>query len=339
MLRWKFDYEEAFMKQHNKQKPYLDNGLVQLIRGNLGILIGFAIMCIFLTIYTDSFATSKNIFNVMRQISTNVFLACGVSMVILIGGIDLSVGSIIAISGCLCAGLITNNGMVSGLAIAVSIMVGTVVGVVNGFIVANTKIPPFIVTLAMMNIGRGFVRIYTDATTILVDDELFRWIGSGKVFGNIPVQLIFVIIVIVITAMILNKTKFGRNIYAVGDNEMAAIYSGINAKKVTFIVFTLSGFFAACAGILSAARTYSGQFSVGEGAEMDAISAIVLGGTSMSGGISTISGTVIGCLVIGVLNNGMNLLGIDSSWQYVVKGLVVLLAVYIDYLKKSKNKY
>lgn len=322
-------------KQMNKDTG---NEIIKLIKGNLGILIGLVIMCIALTVITDSFATSRNIFNVMRQISVNVFLACGMTMVILIGGIDLSVGSIIAISGCLSAGFITNNGIPAFPAILLAIAIGTAVGAVNGFIVANTKIPPFIVTLAMMNIGRGFARIYTKATTILVDDDLFIWIGSGKLFGNIPIQILFMFAVILVTGLLLNRTKFGRNIYAVGDNRMAAVYSGINAKKVTFLVFTLSGLFAACAGVLSAARTFSGQFSVGDGAEMDAISAVVLGGTSMTGGVGRISGTIIGCLVIGILNNGMNLLGIDSSWQYVVKGLVVLLAVYIDYIKKEKSR-
>ena len=328
------------MDQSAKKKESLwrENGIIKIVRSNLGILIGLRIMCIGLTFISDSFATSTNIFNVLRQISVNVFLACGMTMVILIGGIDLSVGSVIAISGCLCAGLITNNGIPSGLAIILAIIIGTLVGAVNGLIIANTKIPPFIVTLAMMNIGRGFARIYTNATTILVNDELFIWIGSGKIFGEIPVQLLFMVVVVIITGLILNKTKFGRNIYAVGDNQQAAVYSGINSKKVIFLVFTLSGLFAACAGILSAARTFSGQFNVGDGAEMDAISAVVLGGTSMTGGVGRISGTLIGCLVIGILNNGMNLMGIDSSWQYVVKGIVVLLAVYIDYIKKEKSK-
>ena len=328
------------MDQSAKKKESLwrENGIIKIVRSNLGILIGLLIMCIGLTFISDSFATSTNIFNVLRQISVNVFLACGMTMVILIGGIDLSVGSVIAISGCLCAGLITNNGIPSGLAIILAIIIGTLVGAVNGLIIANTKIPPFIVTLAMMNIGRGFARIYTNATTILVNDELFIWIGSGKIFGEIPVQLLFMVVVVIITCLILNKTKFGRNIYAVGDNQQAAVYSGINSKKVIFLVFTLSGLFAACAGILSAARTFSGQFNVGDGAEMDAISAVVLGGTSMTGGVGRISGTLIGCLVIGILNNGMNLMGIDSSWQYVVKGIVVLLAVYIDYIKKEKSK-
>ena len=145
------------------------------------------------------------------------------------------------------------------------------------------------------------------------------------------------IVVIIISALILNRTRLGRNIYAVGDNAQAASYSGINSKKVTLTVFIIMGFFAACAGILSSARTFSGQFNVGEGAEMDAISAVVLGGTSMTGGVGYLSGTIIGCIVIGVLNNGMNILGIDSSWQYVVKGVVVLIAVFIDYLKKMRE--
>jgi len=307
------------------------------IKSNGGIIIGLIIICIILGIMTDSFLTVRNFTNIMRQISINVILACGMTMVIILGGIDLSVGSIIAVSGCLCCGLITNTGMPSAVAIPISILAGTLVGIFNGFVISRTTIPPFIVTLAMMNIGRGFARIYTKATTILVDDDLFTFIGSGTVLGGIPIHIIYMIIVIAVSALILNRTRLGRNIYAVGDNKQAASYSGINAKKVTMIVFVIMGFFASCAGILSSARTFSGQFNVGEGAEMDAISAVVLGGTSMSGGIGHLSGTIIGCIVIGVLNNGMNILGIDSSWQYVVKGVVVLLAVFIDYLKKIRE--
>lgn len=307
------------------------------LKTNGGIIIGLIIICIILGIMTDSFLTIRNFTNIMRQISINVILACGMTMVIILGGIDLSVGSIIAVSGCLCCGLITNTGVPSYAAIPISILAGTLVGVFNGVVISRTTIPPFIVTLAMMNIGRGFARIYTKATTILVDDELFTFIGSGTVLGGIPIHIIYMVIVIVVSALILSRTKLGRNIYAVGDNKQAAEYSGIHAKKVTMIVFIIMGFFAACAGIISSARTFSGQFNVGEGAEMDAISAVVLGGTSMSGGIGHLSGTIIGCIVIGVLNNGMNILGIDSSWQYVVKGIVVLLAVFIDYFKKIRE--
>ena len=312
-------------------------GFVDSIKRNGGIIIGLLIICAILTVMSDSFLSPQNFANIMRQITVNVILACGMTMVIILGGIDLSVGSIIAVSGCLCCGLITNVGMPSVAAIPLSILAGTLVGVFNGVIISRTTIPPFIVTLATMNIGRGFARIYTKATTILVDDELFTFIGSGKLFGNIPIHFAYMIVVIIISALILNRTRLGRNIYAVGDNAQAASYSGINSKKVTLTVFIIMGFFAACAGILSSARTFSGQFNVGEGAEMDAISAVVLGGTSMTGGVGYLSGTIIGCIVIGVLNNGMNILGIDSSWQYVVKGVVVLIAVFIDYLKKMRE--
>lgn len=312
-------------------------GFVDSIKRNGGIIIGLLIICAILTVMSDSFLSPQNFANIMRQITVNVILACGMTMVIILGGIDLSVGSIIAVSGCLCCGLITNVGMPSVAAIPLSILAGTLVGVFNGVIISRTTIPPFIVTLATMNIGRGFARIYTKATTILVDDELFTFIGSGKLFGNIPIHFVYMIVVIIISALILNRTRLGRNIYAVGDNAQAASYSCINSKKVTLTVFIIMGFFAACAGILSSARTFSGQFNVGEGAEMDAISAVVLGGTSMTGGVGYLSGTIIGCIVIGVLNNGMNILGIDSSWQYVVKGVVVLIAVFIDYFKKMRE--
>lgn len=313
------------------------NRLWSNIKSNGGIIIGLIIICVLLSFLSENFFTPKNFSNIMRQISINVILACGMTLVIILGGIDLSVGSIIAVSGCLCCGLITNVGMPSYFAIPIAIAAGALVGVFNGFVVSRTSIPPFIVTLAMMNIGRGFARIYTKSTTILVDDPLFTFLGSGKLFGEIPIQLVYMAAVIVISWVLLNRTKFGRNVYAVGDNKQAATYSGINAKRVTMTVFIVMGIFASCAGILSSARTFSAQFNVGEGSEMDAISAVVLGGTSMSGGIGRLSGTIIGCLVIGVLNNGMNILGIDSSWQYVVKGVVVLIAVFIDYLKKKKD--
>lgn len=310
--------------------------IISGIKNNLGILLSLLIMCILVTFISDSFFTVRNLFNILRQISINVFLACSMTMVILTGGIDLSVGSIIAVSGCLSAGLITLAGIPVVPAILLSILAGVLVGVFNGFVISRTTIPAFIVTLATMDIGRGFARIYTKNTTILVSDPLYAEIGTGQIFG-LPIHLFYIIVVILISSLILNRTQFGRHLYAIGDNETAANYAGINVRRVKFMVYVISGIFAACAGILSATRTFSAQFSVGEGTEMDAISAVVLGGTSMMGGMGRLSGTVIGCVVIGVLDNGLNLLGIDSSWQYVVKGTVVLLAVFLDFLKKRKD--
>ncbi len=312
-------------------------GLINFIRRNSGILIGLFCMIVFLILTQPAFLKVSNLTNVIRQISVNILLACAMTLVIIIGGIDLSVGSIIAISGCLSAGFITFNNMNSVAAILLAILIGTAVGGLNGIMISRTKIPPFIVTLATMNIGRGAIRVYTHSKTILVDDALYSFLGEGRLFGELPIQFVFIVFAVVFCGLILNRTKFGRNIYAVGDNRQAAEYTGINVRRVIFFVFVISGFMAALAGILTCTRTYSGQPNVGTGAEMDAISAVVLGGTSMTGGVGTVGGTVIGCLVIGIMNNGMNLMGIDSSWQYVVKGVVVLLAVFIDYVKKENK--
>ena len=321
-----------------KNKTGIWDGIWNSIKSHIGILGGLVLLCIALTCITDAFLTSRNLFNVLRQISVNVFLACGMTMIIILGCIDLSVGSTIAVSGCLCAGFITNMGMPTLLAVFLSILAGGVIGLVNGLIVSKTTIPPFIVTLATMNIGRGIARVYTQNKTISISDPTFSFIGTGYVCG-IPIHVIFIVLIVIVTGLILTRTQFGRHIYAVGGNKTAAVYSGINASRVTLVVFLLSGIFAGMAGILTASRTFTGQYSLGDGAEMDAITAVILGGTSMNGGVGTLTGTVIGCIIVGVLNNGMNLLGIDSSWQYIVQGIVVLLAVFIDFFKKKGLKF
>jgi len=313
------------------------NALMGVIKSNLGILIGLLTLCVGLAFMTDRFATSTNFFNIVRQITINLYLACGMTFIILLGGIDLSVGSTIAISGCISAGMITWMGLPVYVGIFIGILCGLSLGVLNGIIVSRTTIPAFIVTLATMNIGRGVARVYTGAQTIAVLDEAYMFWGMGSIFG-VPIQLFCVIAVIAVCAFILNKTQLGRHIYAVGGNKQAAEYSGINVKKVTLFVFIFSGFLASLAGILTVGRTFTATMIMGQSAEMDAIAAVVLGGTSMSGGKGNISGTIIGVIVIGVLQNGMNLLGIDSSWQYIVQGIVILLAVYIDYIKQEGKK-
>lgn len=303
----------------------------------LGIFIAFVVIFTILSVATNSFLTSQNLFNVTRQITVNIFLTCGMTFVILTGGIDLSVGSIIAVAGCLSGGLIAREGLPVVPAIMIGVLCGTLVGAFNGLVISRTRIPAFIVTLAMMNVCRGFVRIYTNTKTILVDDSVFAFIGTGRMLGKVPIHIVYVVVVCIVAAYILYRTRYGRHVYAIGDNEMAAVYTGINVRRVKFLTFVLSGFFASCAGVLSSARTHSAVFSVGEGAEMDAIASVVLGGTSMTGGVGGIGGSIIGALVIGILGNGMNLLGIGSSWQYVVKGAILLLAVYVDYLRKKRE--
>ena len=321
-----------------KNRNYFLANVWNDIKPHIGVLGSLLVLCIVLTCITDAFFTSRNLFNVLRQISVNVFLACGMTMVIILGGIDLSVGSVIAVSGCLCAGFITRMGIPAIPAILFAVLAGGMIGLINGIIISKTTSPPFIVTLATMNIGRGIARVYTANKTITISDPIFSFVGTGYVFG-VPIHVIFIIVIVAVTGLILSRTQFGRHIYAVGGNRQAAVYSGINAPRVTLFVFLLSGIFAGMAGILTASRTFTGQYSLGEGAEMDAITAVVLGGTSMSGGIGTLTGTVIGCVIVGVLNNGMNLMGIDSSWQYIVQGIVVLLAVFIDFFKKKGLKF
>ncbi|MGN1140222.1 MAG: ABC transporter permease [Oliverpabstia sp.] len=311
-----------------------NNAVIQMIKNNIGILAGLLILCIGLSIMTDKFATTTNFFNIVKQITINLYLACGMTFVILLGGIDLSVGSVIAVAGCISAGMATWNGLPVPVAILIGIVCGILIACINGLIVSRTTIPAFITTLATMNIGRGIARVYTNNQTISVLQPSYTFLGTGKIFG-VPVQLFMIIAIIAICSFILNRTQLGKHIYAVGGNKTAAEYSGINTKKVTFLVFAFSGLLAAIAGILTCGRTFSATISMGQSAEMDAIAAVVLGGTSMSGGKGRISGTVIGVLIIGVLNNGMNLLGIDSSWQYIVQGIVILIAVYIDYLRNG----
>lgn len=318
----------------NKKKFFLQDHVFGPIRKQLGILSALLLLCILLTFLSDSFLTSRNLFNVLRQIAVNVFLACSMTIVIIHGGIDLSVGSIIALVGCVCAVLITKLGVNVFVAIGLCIIIGALVGSFNGLIASRTTLPPFIITLATMNICRGLARVIVSNKTVVITNETYRFIGTGHI-KDIPIHIFFIVIAIIVSAVILNKTTFGRNVYAIGGNRTAAVYSGINDKDVIFKVFLISGIFAAFAGILSSSRTMVGQYSLGDGAEMDAITAVVLGGTSMSGGVGTIGGTIIGCLLVGVLNNGMNLLGIDSSWQYVVQGAVVLIAVLIDFARKE----
>jgi ribose transport system permease protein len=205
-------------------------------------------------------------------------------------------------------------------------------------IISKTTIPPFIVTLAMMNIARGAAYVYTGAQPIRIMSDSFNYIGSGYIADVIPVPVIYLIVIVAVSSFIMNRTKLGRHIYAVGGNPTAAKFSGIKNGRVLFFAFLFSGVMSAISGVILAARMFSGQPTAGQAFEMDAIAAVVLGGTSMAGGVGKIGGTVIGALIIGVLNNGLNLLNINSFWQFIVKGVVILIAVYVDFLKKKSRK-
>ena len=316
------------------------NAVKIYFKENLGIIVAFLVVCVFLSVFpktSGSFFTRQNIFNVLRQISTNLFLACGMTMVIILGGIDLSVGSIIALSGCISAGCVARYNLPLPIALLMGLLVGLLVGMFNGAVISKTTIPAFIVTLATMNIAKGLAYVYTGGSPVRVVTKEWQFLGAGYV-GIFPTPVVILVIVLIITAIIMNKTKMGRHMYAVGGNQQAAEFSGIKVEKVKFFVHAFSGLMAGLAGIVLASRMYSGQPTAGDGAEMDAIAAVVVGGTSMAGGSGKIGGTIIGGLIIGVLNNGLNLLNVNSFWQYVVKGVVILLAVFLDYFRNKGKK-
>lgn len=316
------------------------NAVKIYFKENLGIIVAFLVLCVFLSVFpktSGSFFTRQNIFNVLRQISTNLFLACGMTMVIILGGIDLSVGSIIALSGCISAGCVARYDLPLPIALLMGLLVGLLVGMFNGAVISKTTIPAFIVTLATMNIAKGLAYVYTGGSPVRVVTKEWQFLGAGYV-GIFPTPVVILVIVLIITAIIMNKTKMGRHMYAVGGNQQAAEFSGIKVEKIKFFVHAFSGLMAGLAGIVLASRMYSGQPTAGDGAEMDAIAAVVVGGTSMAGGSGKIGGTIIGGLIIGVLNNGLNLLNVNSFWQYVVKGVVILLAVFLDYFRNKGKK-
>ena len=305
---------------------------------NAGILIGLVALCVIISLQSSNFLSQDNIMNVLRQISSNMYLACGMTMILIAGGIDLSVGSIVAITG-VTAGTLLNMGLPIPAAIVICLLAGALYGSINGVIITRTTLPPFIVTYAMMQILRGATYVYTGGTTVRIDDRTFTNLGTGYVLGVVPLPVVYMLVVFVIVFIILNKTRLGRHIYAVGGNEKAARFSGINVRRTRMFVYVFSGVMGALAGLVLCARSYSGNPLAGDGAEMDAIAACVLGGASMAGGYGFVGGTLIGALIIGLLNNGLNLMRIDSYWQIILKGVVILAAVYVDYVKNlKKNK-
>ena len=286
--------------------------------------IGLILLIIVVSILNPSFLDLSNLLNLLRQISINGLIAFGMTFIILTGGIDLSVGSILALSSAFIALMIT-SGVDPIIALIIGVLIGFVLGAVNGLLVTKGNMAPFIATLATMTIFRGLTLVITDGNPItnLGDSYLFQLFGKGYFIG-IPVPAVTMIIVFVILLIILQKTTFGRHTYAIGGNEVAAKISGIKVNKIKILIYGISGLMSALAGGILTSRLNSAQPTAGTSYELDAIAAVVLGGKGR------IVGTLIGVLIIGVLNNGLNLLGVSSFYQQVVKGVVILIAVLID---------
>ena len=302
-----------------------------------GIVIAFVVLCGVLSAVNDNFLTWGNWVNILRQTSINGILAIGMTYVILTKGIDLSVGSILALSGLVTGSLVTGSEPHSAfVGILAGLLVGLALGAINGLIVARLSVAPFVVTLGMLSVARGMTFIYNDGMPIANLSKEFRFIGQGMV-GGIPVPVIILAITFFIFWFILKYTTFGRYVYAVGGNERSAKTSGISTRWVVFAVYVISGLLSGLAGQILAARTTSALPQAGIAYELDAIAAVVIGGTSLSGGVGTLSGTLIGALIIGVSNNGLDLMGVSSYYQQVIKGTIIVAAVLLDASRKKQS--
>jgi ribose transport system permease protein len=307
--------------------PARPSSVRDLLR-RFGIFIAFLLLVVVLSFLSNSFLTVSNLLNIARQVSINAIIAAGMTFVILTAGIDLSVGSVLAFSGAIIAGLLS-TGQPLLVGISAGLLLGAVLGLVNGLIVTRGGVQPFIATLGMLTIGRGATLVYTDGRPITGLPDAFVWLGAGDV-GRVPVPVIIMALVFVAAYVVLTQTVLGRYIYAIGGNEEAARLSGVNVTLYKTLAYVLSGVLAATSGIILTARLNSAQPTAGGGYELDAIAAVVLGGTTLAGGEGSITGTLLGAFIIGVLNNGLNLLNVSSFYQQVVKGVVILLAVLLD---------
>lgn len=290
-------------------------------------LVGLVAVCVAMVFASDSFLSAANLENVLRQVSINAIIGVGMTCVILTGGIDLSVGSVMALSGTLAAGLLV-AGANGAAALAAGIGVGVALRAANGLFVAFAGMPPIIVTLATMGIARGLALIYTGGYPIDGLPDWVRFFGSGKVLG-VQMPVLTMLAVYALAWLMLERMPFGRYVYAIGGNEHATRLSGVRVSRVKLAVYTFAGLTSALAALVLTGRLMSGQPNAGGGFELDAIAAVVMGGTSIAGGRGSIVGTLVGALLLGVLNNGLNMIGVNPYVQNVIKGAIILLAIYI----------
>ena len=309
------------------------------IRGvsKYGLLLAFLGICVVLSLVTPRFLTVQNLMIIVTQVSINALLAFGVTFVIITGGIDLSIGSMVAVTGVVAATFAHPDTYPVVVPVGVGLLAGLLFGAFNGFVITRSNVPPFIVTLGTMTIGRGLALILSKGRPVSNLSDSFNFIGGGKILG-VPTLIIILVVAFSICSVLLKKTVIGRYMYAVGGNEQAARASGIQLSRVKMVVYTLCGGLAALAGILLTSRITTGQPNAGTGFELDAIAAAIIGGTSTSGGTGTMTGTLIGALLIGVISNGLDLLNVTSYYQQVVMGVIIIGAVVLDGLNKPGSE-
>jgi inositol transport system permease protein len=334
-------------------------GILKNVFSKYAIYFAFVVLCIILAFLSPNFFTLSNATNVLKQATILGIIAMGMTMVLILGGIDLSSGSVIALTGVISAIFAAPGGISEAFSgfvhdqvgteellasssslplivpILVALLVGLLTGVFNGFITAKGKVPPFIVTLGMMTIARGAALLAADGGTVPYVTDEYKAIGGGSFLG-VPILIYVFALVFIVTAFLLYKTRFGRHVYAIGGNETAAHVSGVHIDRVKIMVYMLAGTLSGLAGLLLASRIACGSPVSGQGYELDAIAACVIGGTSLSGGVGKLLGTVVGVLFIGVMSNGLDMMNVSSYYQQITKGVIIILAVLYD--ARSKNK-
>ncbi|MFP3156205.1 ABC transporter permease [Lachnospiraceae bacterium ZAX-1] len=301
-----------------------------------GVILGLVLIMLFFTIMKSRFLTPVNMLNMLRQASINGLLALGMTFVVLTGGIDLSVGSTVGAAGMYCALVARQTtGMPWYVALLTGLLAGLIVGTVNGVVIAYLKVPAFIATLGMLSIARGITFMASDAKPIPGLSKSFLVIGGGTL-GIIPIPVIILIVVLILCYIVLYKTRYGRYVFATGGNAVSARVSGVNVKGILCSVYMISGLLAGLAGVILTSRVTSGISQSGDGYEVDAIAAAVIGGNSLSGGRGRLWGTVIGFLIMGVMNNGLDMMAVSSYWQLVIKGIIIIGAVMLDSLNEAR---
>jgi ribose transport system permease protein len=306
------------------------NSKFNSLRQVLPLLVAILVLLGLFRIWVPQFLAPENLLDLAQQISVNAILAFGMTLVILIGGIDLSVGAVVALIGTVTVATLARSGLAAGLSAGLGM--AAIFGALNGVCAARTRMPPFIITLATMLVARGVALRFNEGRPLAVPDSqrLFLALGNARLFGFLPVPVLLMIAAFAVTAVLLHRTRFGQHLYAIGGNREAARFTGIPLARNEVSVYVICSLLAGLAGIIHASQLYSAEPASGQGFELNAIAAVVVGGTSFTGGIGTMRGTLIGAIIIGILDKGLNQAGVHFSLQYIIKGLVILAAVYLD---------
>lgn len=320
------------MNNRDKRKGGMKNSA-----SRYGIYFVFLLIFIGLSFANKTFFSTVNLLNILKQAATVSVIAIGETFCLIAGGLDLSAGSVIAFAGVCSAKYGVPGSPPVLFAVLISIAVGTAVGLLNGIIIARGKVPPFIATLGMQQVARGMALLVTNARPVFGLSKQYVYMGSGKI-GGIPVLVLVMLIIVLLATFVLEKTKLGRHIYAVGGNEHSAHVSGINVKRIQLIVYTIMGALAGLGGMLLAGRIQSGTPTMGEGIELDAIAGAVIGGVSTSGGVGKVYGAIIGSLLLAMISNGLDLLNVSAYYQQIIKGVIIVLAVFLDVRTKGNAK-